>query len=123
VKRILALVVFLLCLGTPAYAATQGTAHHEAAVTCTETHANFVTPSNNQGGPEWRANSCGWQIRGRVRCLAQSGGAVSFKNGGWVRAVDLISWATCPGGTSMTDAYAQWRTGPGASITTQHFWP
>lgn len=117
----------LVTMGGIAYAQgdTTATAAGAPAIGCTETWTPWVTPSNNQAGASWDANTCEHYIRGDVRCAQSVGGGSAHFYGGWINeTLNLISWATCPGSYPvMTDGYAQFKSCATCSITTVHFWP
>lgn len=117
----------LVTMGGIAYAqgATAYSSTEAPAITCTETWTPWVTPSNNQAGASWDANTCEHYIRGDVRCAQSVGGASAHFYGGWINeTLNLISWATCPGSYPvMTDGYAQFKSCATCSISTVHFWP
>jgi hypothetical protein len=91
-----------------ALAESAGAGHSAAVTICNETWTGWLHLSDNEAGASWDANSCGWQIRGEVKCATGR-----YHNGGWVRKVGLVSWADCGNGVHVSKAYAQWWTGPG----------
>lgn len=107
----------LMPAGT-ALAQPTGASHPSTSITCTESYVGWLHLSDNEAGASWYANSCGWQIRGEVKCASGR-----YHTGGWVRKVGLVSWADCTNGVHVSKAYEQWRTGPGGKITTHQFYP
>jgi hypothetical protein len=118
-RRILIALIGTLAFCLPITGAASAGAHHAHNSGC-EQWAGFVHPSLGEGGAEWTCNTYGWQERGEVRC---SNGIVSYHYGGIVTAVDLISWADCPAGYAMTNAYIQHRANSSYPWTRVQFWP